>query len=159
MLKQLKALFKEGSESPIPNLSEHDKQLACAALMIEIATIDQDFDSTELATLTYLLQHRFGVSSADVQTLIDEAESQHQETASLYPYTRLVNDELDIAAKYDLVVSMWRIAFADGELDKYEEHMIRKVADLIHLPHSEFIRAKHQAKSNDPNWTPLQDKT
>ncbi len=65
----------------------------------------------------------------------------------MYGFTQLINQHCNPQEKFDLVTYMWRIAYADGDLDKYEEYIIRKVADLIHLGHGEFIRAKHAARS------------
>jgi uncharacterized tellurite resistance protein B-like protein len=41
---------------------------------------------------------------------------------------------------------MWKVAYADGSVDKYEAHIIRRISDLIHLPNSQFVRAKQEAR-------------
>jgi uncharacterized tellurite resistance protein B-like protein len=66
----------------------------------------------------------------------------------MYQFTQQVNEHCSVQDKFDLIAGMWRIAYADGELDKYEEYVIRKVADLIHVAHSDFIRAKHHSRPN-----------
>lgn len=133
-------------EDDICNLDDHQCQLTSAALMIEVATIDQNFSKDELEALNYILRCEFDLSEAEVTDLISLAQSKRDEASSLYPFTKLINDTFDIGQKYQLITSMWKIAFADGDLDKYEESIIRRVADLIYLPHSDFIRAKHQAR-------------
>lgn len=133
-------------ETDICDIDEHQCQLTSAALMIEVATIDQDFSADELTALSYILRCEFDLSEVEVNDLISLAQSQRDEASSLYPFTKLINDSFDIGQKYQLITSMWKIAFADGNLNKYEESIIRRVADLIHLPHSDFIRAKHQAR-------------
>ena len=75
------------------------------------------------------------------------AESEVEESVSLHQFTRLVNDNYNPEQKLALIESMWKVAFADGELDKYEDYLIRKVADLIYVSHSEFIRCKLKAQS------------
>lgn len=134
------------SEEDVCNLDEHQCQLTSAALMIEVASIDQNFSKEELEALHYILRCEFNLSDDEVRHLVSLAQSERDEASSLYPFTKLINDQFDISQKYQLITSMWRIAYADGNLDKYEESIIRRIADLIYLPHSDFIRAKHQAR-------------
>ena len=51
-------------------------------------------------------------------------------------------DEREYEEKVGLIENMWRIAFSDEQLDKYEEHLIRKISDLIYVSHSDFIKTK-----------------
>ena len=67
----------------------------------------------------------------------------------MYQFTQRINRYCSHEEKFHLITGMWRIAFADGDLDKYEEYIIRKVSDLIHLGHGEFIRAKHAARPSE----------
>ena len=84
-----------------------------------------------------------GFSKADdIEKLIKNAETAVEESTSLYEYTREVNDNFDYESKLNLVDQLWRIAFADGHLDKFEEHVVRKIADLIHISHNDFIQSK-----------------
>ena len=88
------------------------------------------------------LQLMLSLSDEDVEELLVLAAQELADSSSDYPFTRLINDTFSDREKSDLVREMWRIAFADGNLHKYEEHLIRKIATLIYLPHSEFIRTK-----------------
>jgi uncharacterized tellurite resistance protein B-like protein len=85
------------------------------------------------------------VNSRKWPTLLDRAGSAREDATSLFEFTRLVNDHYGPDEKRDLVGAMWKVAYADGDLDKYEEHIIRRVAELIYLPHADFIRSKHEA--------------
>ena len=136
-------LFED--ETQVCTVDEHQCQLTSAALMIEVASIDQNFSTSELEALNYILRCEFGLTDNQVQDLIALAQSARDDASSLYPFTKLINDQFDVGQKYKLITSMWQVAFADDNLDKYEESIIRRVADLIYLPHSDFIRAKHQA--------------
>jgi len=78
--------------------------------------------------------------------LIELAKDEQDRAASLHQFTQLVNDNCDTNEKFELMVGMWRIAFADDHLDKYEEYMVRKVSELIYISHSDFIRSKQIAK-------------
>ena len=121
-------------------------ELVSAALLIEVAKADFDFDETERLRLMALLQERFGLSDEDSLSIIEQAEKRVDHSTSLYEFTREINEQFDPEEKIALLESMWRMAFADGELDKYEEHLIRRVADLLYVPHSRFMTAKHAAR-------------
>ena len=121
-------------------------ELVSAALLIEVAKADFDFDETERLRLMALLQERFGLSDEDSLSIIEQAEKRVDDSTSLYEFTREINEQFDPEEKIALLESMWRMAFADGELDKYEEHLIRRVADLLYVPHSRFMTAKHAAR-------------
>jgi uncharacterized tellurite resistance protein B-like protein len=128
-------------------LSKRQKCLACAALLIEVAVVDNEFDHRELNCLQHVLEEQFSISLADSSEFITLAQNECMESTSMYQFTQLVNQHCTFDDKFDLIVGMWHIAFADGELDKYEEYVIRKVADLIHIAHGDFIRAKNTSRS------------
>ena len=71
-----------------------------------------------------------------------------EDATSLYQFTGQINDHLDQQQKQSLLESIWRVAFADGRIDKYEEHLIRRMADLLHLNHREFMQARHRAEES-----------
>ncbi len=158
MLDHIKKLFqsepfnKGSSDSGTPSLSQEQMRLACAALLIEVAVIDDNFDESELGALQHILQHEFNVAKADISDMIHSAKKESADSTSMYQFTRLINDHCNAEDKFKLVSNMWRIAYADDNLDKYEEYIIRKVADLIHVNHSQFIRAKIVAR--DPPQPP-----
>lgn len=130
-------------------LSEEQKRLACAALLIEVAIVDNEFDAKELACLQRVLEDSFAIPSQQSAELITLAQNECLEATSMYQFTQQVNTHCSAQDKFDLIAGMWRIAYADGELDKYEEYVIRKVADLIHVAHSDFIRAKHLSRPSE----------
>ena len=77
-----------------------------------------------------------------MRELIAQAEAHLDEATSLYDFTRVINDHYLPAQKLELVASMWRVAYADGRLDKYEEYLIRQVAELCYVSHQDYIRTK-----------------
>lgn len=129
------------------NLNQHAVQKLAAALLIEIALTDENFDERERSTLCDVLERVFDLPSEQLDELIKLAQAEQSDASSLYQFTREVNQRFDLGQKYQLVVAMWRVAFADEELDKYEESRIRKISELIYLSHPDFMRAKHQARS------------
>lgn len=147
MLNGIKSLLTELlPETPVPEDAEALKQLAAAALMIEVATVDEHFDEREMATLQAELRSQFNLDPRALEQLVRSARSESHEATSLFQFTRCINAEFSNPEKLDLVIGMWRVAYADGELDKYEEHIIRRIAELIYLPHSQFIKAKKLAQ-------------
>lgn len=125
---------------------EHRLQLAAAALLIETARADFSEDEVEEASLRSLLCETLDLSPEEVDTLLRQAGEQLDEATSLYDFTRVINDHYSAAQKLELVSCMWRVAYADGRLDKYEEYLIRQVAELIYVPHSDYIRVKLAAR-------------
>ena len=92
------------------------------------------------------LREVYEINEKDLEELINEAEKKVSESTSLYEYTRLINDLCDYQDKLKLISNLWVIAFADNQLDKYEEHLIRKISDLLHVSHSDFIQEKIKIK-------------
>ena len=147
MLKKIKSLFTKTSEEVSEKEQVSQKiDKTCAALIIEVALADKVFDKSEVDLLKEMLLKSYSLEAKDVQDLIENAEKAVQESTSLYEYTRKVNDNFDYESKLNLVDQLWRIAFADGHLDKYEEHVVRKIADLIHISHNDFIQSKLKNK-------------
>ncbi len=148
MLSNIKRFFdrhlQHGGESE--DLSFAQKQLATAALLIEVAVADQVFDDADFSALLKALQRKFALPEEQLNELCELAREEQREATSLYQFTHLINRDCSAGEKFDLIHAMWEVAYADGRLDKYEESVIRKVADLIHVSHADFIRAKHLAK-------------
>lgn len=143
MLKKIVSFFTaELAHEDGKGFSENQRQLATAALLIEVASVDHSLDEEELNTLKKVLSERFQLSSEQLEELAELARMEQEQATSLYQFTQLVNQECRPAEKFELLKAMWEVAYADGSLHKYEEHLIRKVAELIYVPHSEFIRAK-----------------
>lgn len=120
--------------------------LAAAALLLEVAWADHDIADAELALIERQLQSEFGLSEAEVTELVEESREAHEASVGLYGYTRTLNDAWDEEQKFALVTALWRLALSDAGLDRYEEHTIRKIAELLYLSHSRFIEAKLTAK-------------
>ena len=141
MIRALKKLF----EAP-PGESEEERRqrlrLAAAALLIETARADFTQGADEQAVLETLLCDSLGLTKSSVQELVAQASEQLDTSTSLYEFTRVINDHYSAQQKLELVGAMWKVAYADGDLDKYEEHLIRQVAELTYVPHAEYIRVK-----------------
>jgi uncharacterized tellurite resistance protein B-like protein len=120
---------------------------AAAALMVEVVMADDQFNADEKAKLPELLKLHTGLTTQECVALIKIAETEVDLATSLHQFTRHLNEVFDIDQKLNLVFTLWSIAFADGHLDRYEEHVIRKISDLLHLRHSEFMQMKVKAQN------------
>ena len=147
MLKKIKRYISElGDETAEgPNQEQKEKEVinnACAALLIETALADRVFNEQEMNSMKKTLKEVYKVNEKDIEELINEAEKKVSESTSLYEYTRLINDFCDYEDKLKLIKNLWSIAFADKQLDKYEEYLIRKISDLLYVSHKDFIQQK-----------------
>lgn len=144
MFQSIKQFFENNFSNEKQNQMSMEERLnlAAATLLIEISYSDMEISDEECQILKDVLVKRFSVSPEIVNQLIKLASEQVKDLNSSYEFTRLINNYFDKEEKYQLVRAMWEIAFADNELDCYEEAMIRKLADLLYVPHSDFIRAK-----------------
>jgi uncharacterized tellurite resistance protein B-like protein len=145
MIGALKKLFTE-PEGDADIDADQSRRLAAAALLIEVARADFTQDANEERTMAELLRDSLQLSQTDIDELMAQAAGEVDHATSLYEFTRLVNDHFDPQQKNELILNMWRVAYADSEISKYEEHMIRRVAELIYVPHEEFIRGKLAAR-------------
>lgn len=145
MLDKIRQLFARNVDE-----TEQDKvaaeHLAAAALLIEVMIIDGNLDDQELQSISHTLCEILDLSEAQVEELILLSREEVAEATSLYQFTKEINANFDLDGKMALLTSMWRVAFADGYLDKHEEGIIRRVADLLHIRHNEYIRCKLDAK-------------
>jgi len=121
-------------------------RLATAALLAEALHADHHVERAELEETRRLLEGFFGLEPGEAERLLELARREAEEAVSLFQFTRLVDRGFDAAAKERIVEMLWRVAYADGHKHRYEEHLIRKVAELLHVPHGAFIRARHRAE-------------
>lgn len=145
LLDRFKTLWEELTAERGEQDTERRFELAAAALMLEVMRADfqQTYDERQVAL--QLLRDTFALSDAELQQLEANATEEVDASTCLHGFVQTINDTADFDDKVQLVESLWRVAYADGDLDKYEEHLIRRIADLIYLPHDAFIRAKLSA--------------
>ena len=126
---------------------EHALRVATAVLLVEVARADFIIVPSEKLRLRELLEQQFHLSTQELDALLEEAEADADRMVSIQHVTRLLNQHYDHAMKRRVVEMMWQLVYADGEKDRYEEHLIRQVADLLYVSHSEFIQARHKAEA------------
>ena len=125
--------------------TSNQTERAIAALMVEVALADDSIEPQERDKLPEMLRHHTGLTTQECLGLIESAEQEVDHAVSLYEFTQHLDKTLEIDKKCELITRLWQISLADNEIDRYEEHTIRKIADLLHLRHSEFMQCKHQA--------------
>ena len=145
MISKIKSFFAKNVLEP-EDAAVKTEQLAAAALLVEVMVIDGNLDEQELTSISQTLCQILALSSEQVDELIRLSRDEVAEATSLYQFTREINAHFDTEQKMSLLTAMWRVAFADGYLDKHEESIIRRVADLLHILHSDYIRCKLIAK-------------
>ena len=130
---------------------EHGYHVATAALLVEMMRADRAVEPGEREAVLRALAVAFDDLAPDeTRELLARAEERADDATSLYEFTQVVNRQFDPEQKAHVVELLWRVAWADGALDKYEEHLVRRIADLIHVPHSVFIRMKLRAEDGAP---------
>ena len=130
----------DGNDGPQPSV-----ELAAAVLLFEVAWADHQVSDIELNTVRRTLVREFGIDEQTVDALVAESRSQHEDSVGMYRFTRALVEAWSPERRFQLVVQLWRLAFCDAGLDKYEDATIRKIADLLYVSHGEFISAKRLA--------------
>lgn len=118
------------------------QQIAAAVLLLEMAHADNNHDPAEYDEIRRQLKTHFGLADGEVEELIDAAAPKARASVSLYEYLKTLNDGLDMGEKREVLEMLWRVAYADNELDAHEEHLLRDLAELLYLPHEQFLKAK-----------------
>jgi uncharacterized tellurite resistance protein B-like protein len=145
MVHTVRQFFKKYVVSSPENsnkVSEHSLQIATTALLVEMMRADSEINDDERNAITNSLQSRFGLSEVETTAIIKFAEDEIEKATGYYEFTSLINKGLSQEEKIAIIEQLWEIAFSDSLLDKYEEHMVRKIANLIHVSHKDFIDAK-----------------
>lgn len=147
MIEKLKQIFSAtlGAETD-SILADHEqaKKLAAVALMVEIIAVDDEQHDAEKDMLRQILAQQFSVSQQAADGLIEQAEKANEEATDFFRFTSEINDFFDAEEKIDLIESFWKLAWADGHIHELEQHVIRRLANLLHVSHKDFIATKLQ---------------
>jgi uncharacterized tellurite resistance protein B-like protein len=146
MIAKLKKLF-ETFQLAAPEEQQHTIELATACLMIELARADLNVEAEELSRVVAIMKAMFNISADDVDSIVNEAQHRTDNATSTYEFTSIIAQNFDAEQRIKVIEALWKVAYADGHLDKYEEHFIRKVNDLLYVSHSDFIQAKLRAQT------------
>lgn len=122
--------------------AEARARLAAAALLVEVVRSDEHFTPEERAAVLASVQRKFGIEEQAAHELVDLAEAEAREAHDTFQFTSKINAGFSDDEKRGLIEELWRVALADSDLHRHEEHLIRRVADLLHVSHRDFIRSK-----------------
>ena len=143
MFEHLRGLLRSAAAATATPGDE--RRLAAAVLLLEVARADYAHHEAERATLRAGLAREFGVAEKALDELLDEAELRAKKSVSLFDFVQTLNRAMTPDEKRGLLRLLWDVAHADGRVDAHEEHLLRRIADLLHLSHADFIRGKLDA--------------
>ncbi|OUS71834.1 hypothetical protein B5G52_10575 [Pseudoalteromonas sp. A601] len=141
MFKQIKQLFSTFNDQP-NQMQEHDLKTAVAALLIEVMRADTQQQDDELKTLTFTLKKYFQLTDEEVDELMQSAGKSLDDAIDYFQFSKQINNQCSAQQRIEIIELLWRLAYADGELDPQEEYVIRRVANLLYVTHEDFIAAK-----------------
>ena len=127
---------------------QHSLNLAVAALLVEMVRVDNNVSNEEVNHLNAILIERFGIAPTEIEEITALAEDELSQSTDYYQFTSLINTHFERPQKMQMIKTLWEIAYIDGKIDSHEEHYLRKIAELLHVPHSEFIRTKLEVENS-----------
>lgn len=148
MLDTLRRLFADEGEKP--RFDEDDHRLAAATLLVYAATIDGHLSEAEREKLHSLVQARFRLTEAEAGELIEAAVAAEQQAIDFYQFTARLNRALDEKGRARVVEMMWQIVFADGTVNEFEDNLIWRAADLLHVPREQRIALRARVAGARP---------
>jgi uncharacterized tellurite resistance protein B-like protein len=137
-----KIVLGEKSYAETASNPEERQQLALASLLVEMARADFDESKDEQSRIIDLLAGHFELTSAEALELLNRARNALDESVCLFDFTRALHESLDPEQKAAVIRLLWQVALADTTLDKYEDYLVRKVAELLYVPHGDVVRIK-----------------
>lgn len=148
MLDFLSDLFNKNEDSTEKTSfnRNHKMQIAACALFLEIANIDENFTDKEKQKIICIMKNSFQISDSEIEQLFYRSKEEIERSVSDFEFTSIVNQHLDNNEKYSLIKNLWQIAYTDGNLDKYEDHFIKKICNNLNLSNKDRIAAKLEVK-------------
>ncbi|MBW2609450.1 MAG: TerB family tellurite resistance protein [Deltaproteobacteria bacterium] len=145
MIDLVKRFFSGSTESAPEDQKRsepHDIRIATCAILLEMANIDDEFSESEREGIISVLKKDHLLSDEEVSELIKAAEEEIEGSIDLWRFTSLINKNYSIDEKIRIIETVWEIAYVDGKLDKHEDYLVHKLADLLRLTHKQLIDAK-----------------
>lgn len=146
MLKTIKQFFDQNISLETEVDIEHRLKLATAALMIEIMKQDGETKNEEVEAVKQALQTKFELTKTEIDELFTLASEEARQSVDLYQFTSLIREHFSSEKKIKTIEYLWTVAYADNHLDAHEEHLIRRIADLLYVTHQDFMKTKHKVQ-------------
>ncbi|TFG39495.1 MAG: TerB family tellurite resistance protein [Chromatiales bacterium] len=146
LLDQIVAVISAPA-SPTTDAAARDAaiRMATAVLMVDVARADHVFEDSEFERVLQLVQSHFRLAPEDAAELVSLASDKAEELTSAYEVTSILHQYLDADEEARIVGLLWQVAYADGQLDKYEDSLVLKISDLLHVSRGRVMRLKHDA--------------
>ena len=137
--------------SGIEDATDRDAAIrkATAVLMIDVARADHVFEPAEFDRVLERVSAHFDLSAQEAAELVNSADEEAERLTSLHEFTQLLHNSLDEHEKSRIIRLLWEIAYADGRLDKYEDSLVLKISDLLHVSRGRVMRLKHDASPGE----------
>ena len=148
MLDKLRDFFAAAPADDAAD-GEAAMHLAAAMLLIEVAKADHELEDAELARMQDVLSRYWGLDDQDLADLVAVARDSSDTSVSLHKHIDLINRNFSAVQKSELVRGLWEVACADNDIHHHEEALIRRLADLMYVPHKDFIRTKHRVLDSE----------
>ena len=151
MIDILKRFFSKASENSSQNADQnidHDIRVATCALLVEIASIDEEFTQAEMDTLLSILEQKYGLSKEYADALFVEAKKELSESLDLWQFAKLINQNYSNEEKIEIIEMLWRIVYVDGKMDEYEHYLMNKLKNLLRISHDQLITAKLKVRDS-----------
>ncbi|MDJ0793504.1 MAG: TerB family tellurite resistance protein [Woeseiaceae bacterium] len=153
MFAQLIDRISGALATPEADTSGEDREAAIrkatAVLMIDVARADSVFDPSEFDSVFDRISAHFGLTGQEAAELVNSADEEAERLTSLHDFTQLLHANLDENEKSSVIGLLWEVAYADGRLDKYEDSLVLKISDLLHVSRGRVMRLKHDAENGD----------
>lgn len=145
-LKDLFDTFRSGPDEYSSAEQAHSLQLATAVLLVEVMRADPSIQAAERSAVMSTLQLRFALGADELARLVELAEQTAKTASDYHQFTSSINGHFTHPQKISIIENMWQVAYADAHLDAHENHLIGKIASLLHVTQGEYIAAKMRAK-------------
>jgi uncharacterized tellurite resistance protein B-like protein len=147
MLRQLKSLFEAPAPRPLPGFERRHLQVAVAALLHEARRADYHEGNDEYALARAALADLFGLEGDDGVAVLEEGRARAEQLTSFYAPVTIIKRDFSLGERVRLIEHLWRVAYANGELDPYEDHYVRKIAHLLYVPNTQSMLARNRARA------------
>ncbi len=128
-------------ESYVSN-NEKKLQIAACTLLVELGKADSNFTDDERKKIISIMENTFNIEEDYIKDLIELSEKEIDENDSIYEYTTLINENFTNDEKFELLKNLWRLIYIDNSLDKYEEHLVKKIGTLLNIEYTNIISTK-----------------
>ena len=119
-----------------------------AAVLAWSCRSDGEVSDTELNVLMEeigIISKKVGKDQSEILKII---KIYSENSVSFYEFVHDINKNYSKEEKILLLKFVWKIAYADGQLDVNEEKLIRRLADLIKIKDIEVLKLKDLIKNS-----------